>query len=131
MIGLQRRDRAVEIGAGAVTPAVGALLSVLAKLSGAKALEALTGTDMAAERVKFLYDHHIVDIVRQFPVKGVDAEALLIGLRPLQPRLYSLASSQALVGDEAHLTVAPVRYGLHGTGRGGIASTQSTQILLY
>ena len=95
-----------------------------AKLSGAKALEALTGTDMAAERVKFLYDHHIVDIVRQFPVKGVDAEALLIGLRPLQPRLYSLASSQALVGDEAHLTVAPVRYGLHGTGRGGIASTQ-------
>ena len=30
------RDRAVETGAGAVTPAVGALLSVLAKLSGAK-----------------------------------------------------------------------------------------------
>ena len=32
------RDRAVETGAGAVTPAVGALLSVLAKLSGAKAV---------------------------------------------------------------------------------------------
>ncbi len=30
------RDRAVETGAGAVTPAVGALLSVLAKLSSAK-----------------------------------------------------------------------------------------------
>jgi len=95
-----------------------------AKLSGAKALEALTGSNMAAERVKFLYDHHIVDIVRQFPVKGVDAASLLAGLRPLQPRLYSLASSQALVGDEAHLTVAPVRFDLHGTGRGGVASTQ-------
>ena len=95
-----------------------------AKLSGAKSLEALTGPDMAAERVKFLYDHHIIDIVRQFPVKGVDAAGLLAGLRPLQPRLYSLASSQALVGDEAHLTVAPVRYDLHGTGRGGVASTQ-------
>jgi len=32
------RERAVEIGAGAVTPAVGALLSLLAKLSGAKAV---------------------------------------------------------------------------------------------
>ncbi|OBI50907.1 methyltransferase [Mycobacterium kyorinense] len=32
------RDRAVEIGAGAVTPAVGALLSLLARLSGGKAV---------------------------------------------------------------------------------------------
>ncbi len=56
-------------------------------------IEALTGADMAAERVRFLYDHHIVDIVRQFPVEGVDAASLLAGLRPLQPRLYSIASS--------------------------------------
>lgn len=32
------RDRAAEIGVGAVTPAVGALLSLLAKLSGGKAV---------------------------------------------------------------------------------------------
>ena len=32
------RERAVDIGAGAVTPAVGALLSVLTKLSGGKAV---------------------------------------------------------------------------------------------
>jgi predicted O-methyltransferase YrrM len=32
------RDRAIDIGAGAVTPAVGALLSLLAKLSGGKAV---------------------------------------------------------------------------------------------
>lgn len=32
------RDRATEIGAGAVTPAVGALLSLLAKLSGGKSV---------------------------------------------------------------------------------------------
>ncbi|MDQ2638819.1 MAG: methyltransferase, partial [Actinomycetota bacterium] len=31
------RERADDIGAGAVTPAVGALLCVLAKLTGAKA----------------------------------------------------------------------------------------------
>src|ERR1700681_2719332 len=32
------RERAVDIGAGAVTPAVGALLSLLARLTGAKAV---------------------------------------------------------------------------------------------
>ena len=32
------RERAVDSGAGAVTPAVGALLSVLARLAGAKAV---------------------------------------------------------------------------------------------
>jgi predicted O-methyltransferase YrrM len=32
------RERAVDAGAGAVTPAVGALLSVLARLSGGKAV---------------------------------------------------------------------------------------------
>jgi predicted O-methyltransferase YrrM len=32
------RERAVDIGAGAVTPAVGALLCVFAKMTGAKAV---------------------------------------------------------------------------------------------
>src|ERR1700677_4789231 len=35
---LAARDRAADIGAGAVTPAVGALLSLLTKLSGGKAV---------------------------------------------------------------------------------------------
>jgi len=95
-----------------------------AKLSGASELTALTGPDAAAERVAFLDQNHIIDIVRRFPVEGVDAASLLAGLRPLQPRLYSLASSQSIVGEEAHITVAPVRYELHGTARGGVASTQ-------
>jgi len=73
--------------------------------------------------VRFLHENHIVDLVRRFPVAGVDPADLLAGLRPLQPRLYSLASSQAIVGDEAHLTVAPVRYMLHESPRGGVAST--------
>jgi sulfite reductase (NADPH) flavoprotein alpha-component len=94
-----------------------------AKLSGARELQSLAAADAAAERVAFLDRHHVIDIVRRFPVNGVDASALLAGLRPLQPRLYSIASSQAAVGEEAHLTVAPVRYDLHGTPRGGVAST--------
>jgi len=34
------------------------------------------------------------------------APQLVAALRPLAPRLYSIASSRAVVGDEAHLTVA-------------------------
>lgn len=94
-----------------------------ARLSGAKELEALNGTAAASERVQFLAANHIIDIVRRFPVSGTEADALIAGLRPLQPRLYSIASSQAAVGDEVHLTIAPVRYQLHGSERGGVAST--------
>jgi sulfite reductase (NADPH) flavoprotein alpha-component len=95
-----------------------------AKLSSAAELQSLLGVDRAAERVRFLDGHHVTDIVRRFPVAGIDPQSLLAGLRPLQPRLYSLASSHAAVGDEAHITVSPVRYELHGTARGGVASTQ-------
>lgn len=94
-----------------------------AKLSEAAELRALVTAD-AAERVRYLEQHHIADIVRRFPVAGIETDALLTGLRPLQPRLYSIASSQAAVDEEAHLTVAPVRYQLHGSNRGGVASTQ-------
>lgn len=92
------------------------------KLSEAAELQAIVTAD-AAERVRFLERHHVVDIVRRFPVSGITPDDLLAGLRPLQPRLYSIASSQAAVGDEAHLTVVPVRYELNGTTRGGVAST--------
>ena len=95
-----------------------------AKLSGAAELEELRDEQRAADRLVYLRGHHVVDIVRQYPVAGVDADSLLAGLRPLQPRLYSIASSAAAVGEEAHLTVAPVRYDLHGTKRCGVASSQ-------
>jgi sulfite reductase (NADPH) flavoprotein alpha-component len=106
-----------------ITVATPRFIEQWAKLSEATELEALVKAE-AAERVRFLEQHHVVDIVRRFPVNGINADDLLAGLRPLQPRLYSIASSQAAVGDEAHLTVAPVRYELNGTPRGGVASTQ-------
>ena len=93
-----------------------------AALSGAGELEALRGEANGAARGAFLRRNHIVDIVRRFPVKGVDAQALAAGLRPLQPRLYSIASSLSNAPDEAHLTVSTVRYDLYGEPREGVAS---------
>ncbi len=100
-----------------------------AKLTEATELKAIAAPEATADRFDFLERHHIVDIARRFPVTGITAEALLAGLRPLQPRLYSIASSRAVVGDEAHLTVAPVRYELHGSARGGVASTEAADRL--
>src|ERR1700752_3495400 len=46
---LAARDRAVDIGVGAVTPAVGALISLLTKLSGGKAVvEVGTGAGVSS-----------------------------------------------------------------------------------
>ncbi len=95
-----------------------------AKLSGSAELESLRGEEAAARRTKFLRDHHVIDIVRRFPVAGVEPGEFIAGLRPLQPRLYSLASSLAAVPDEAHLAIGPVRYELHGEKRSGVVSAQ-------
>src|SRR3546814_6238195 len=51
-------------------------------------------------------------------------QGVISGLGLLHPRLYSLASSLAAMPDEAHLTVAPVRYTLYGEARSGVASGQ-------
>lgn len=98
-----------------------------AELSGAAALARLRGPDQAEARSAFMREHHVVDIIRQFPVKGIEADALLRGLRPLQPRLYSISSSLAAVPDEAHLTVGTVRYDLDGQPRAGVASSYLAQ----
>ena len=105
-----------------ITAATPRFLEQWAKLTGSSDLEDLRQEDRAAERSAFLYAHHVVDIVRKFPVGGLDAETFLAGLRPLQPRLYSIASSLSVVPDEVHLTLSPVRYSLHGEPRSGVAS---------
>lgn len=106
-----------------VTAATPRFLDYWAMLSNSAELKSLQNEDRAGERSVFLHTHHIVDIVRRFPVSDVMPQGLLSALRPLQPRLYSLASSLAAAPDEAHLTVAPVRYELHGEPRGGVASS--------
>ena len=51
------------------------------------------------------------------------AQQLVDGLRPLQPRLYSISSSPKKHPGEVHLTVGEVHYELFGSARKGCAST--------
>ncbi|GGD72967.1 assimilatory sulfite reductase (NADPH) flavoprotein subunit [Lacimicrobium alkaliphilum] len=68
---------------------------------------------------QYLSQRQVVDIITEYPGK-LQAQQLVAMLRPLTPRLYSIASSQAEVEDEVHLTVALVEYEAFGfTHRGG------------
>ncbi|MAM93462.1 assimilatory sulfite reductase (NADPH) flavoprotein subunit [Parvibaculum sp.] len=106
-----------------ITTATPRFLDYWSMLSESAELKSLQNEDRAGERSDFLRTHHIIDIIRRFPVSGVMPQGFISALRPLQPRLYSLASSLAAVPEEAHLTVAPVRYELHGEAREGVASS--------
>ncbi|EOS96047.1 NADPH-dependent assimilatory sulfite reductase flavoprotein subunit [Erwinia tracheiphila] len=64
----------------------------------------------------------IIDMVRRAPIV-LKAEQLLAMLRPLTPRLYSIASSQAENETEVHITVGAVRYEIDGRPRAGGASS--------
>jgi sulfite reductase (NADPH) flavoprotein alpha-component len=69
-----------------------------------------------------LKDLQVVDVLRRHPAPW-DAAALVQALRPLAPRLYSIASSADAVGDEAHVTVAVIDYETDGERRHGAASS--------
>lgn len=63
----------------------------------------------------------IVEMVRFAPAE-LSAEQLVGLLRPLTPRLYSIASSQVEAESEVHITVGVVRYDIEGRARTGGAS---------
>ena len=98
------------------------------ELAGASRLVELAKPEKAAERTAFLQGHHVTDIVRMHPVPGVTAAQAVAGLRRLQPRLYSIASSAAAQDGAAHLTVSTVSYELHGTRRFGVTSGELSRI---
>ena len=93
-----------------------------------KAYQQATGSDALAALIEdpaqlrtYLAERQIIDIVREHPAK-VDAQVLADALRPLTPRLYSIASSQDEVEDEVHLTIAHVDYEAFGKRHQGGAS---------
>ncbi|MCU8068226.1 MULTISPECIES: assimilatory sulfite reductase (NADPH) flavoprotein subunit [unclassified Shewanella] len=115
------------------------LVKAWAELSGSAELLALSEDK---EQVRhFILKHQFVDLVTQYPLSNnsvtLNAAKLLELLRPLTPRLYSIASSQSEVETEVHLTVALVEDERHGSARFGGAShflasaQEGTQVKVY
>lgn len=66
----------------------------------------------------------LLDLLELASTATVDVKAFAKTLQPLQPRLYSIASSPRKHADEVHLTIARVGYHLHDEReRLGVAST--------
>ena len=93
-----------------------------------KAYQAATGSEGLAALMEdkaqlrtYMAERQIIDIVRDHPGK-LSEQQLVDALRPLTPRLYSIASSQAEVEEEVHLTVAHVDYEAFGHRHQGGAS---------
>jgi len=77
------------------------------------------------QRREFIEQRQFADLLKQFPPAAtavISADDLAGLLRPLAPRSYSIASSQALVDEEVHLTVATVFSNAVGEERRGVAS---------
>jgi sulfite reductase (NADPH) flavoprotein alpha-component len=97
-------------------------LSFMGTRSSSEVLTRLLKDEHKSELKHWLWGRQIVDALRAFPI-GVNAEELLHSLKRLQPRLYSIASSQKVAGSEVHLTVSTVRFESEGRQRKGVCST--------
>lgn len=99
----------------------GGFITGLAEISDNAALKDLAGDK--AQVNALVASAQVVDVLKRFPT-ALTAEQLLGLLRPLTPRLYSIASSQSEVEEELHLTIGVVRYPQEdGTVRSGAASS--------
>jgi sulfite reductase (NADPH) flavoprotein alpha-component len=92
-----------------------------AALARSEALARLLAPDRSDELAKLLASKQAIDVLREFPAAW-SASELVAALRPLTPRLYSIASSRKKVGEEAHLTVAHLEYAAGDDTRWGAAS---------
>ncbi len=94
------------------------LVQAYAKLTGRADVEALGSPDRFAT---YAADRQVIDLLGEYRER-LSAQQLLDLLRPLPPRLYSVASSLAAHQGETHLLVGAVRWHSHGRARNGVAS---------
>ncbi len=110
-----RRELSERFEITTLTPPV---VQKYAALGGTAALRDLAADGRVQEYVQ---GRHVVDLLSEFP-QTLTAEQLTGMLRPLPPRLYSVASSLKAAPGEAHLLVGLVSYESHGRARKGVTS---------
>ncbi len=85
---------------------------------------------------EWLRGRQIADVLSETRIE-LSAEALAAMLKPLRPRLYSIASSPRAQPGEVQLTVSVVRYDRNGRSRTGVCSSfladraEATELRIY
>jgi len=96
-------------------------LAALAERAGQADLAALLQADSREALSAYMATHQLIDALRQWPARWTGPE-LVAALRPLAPRLYSIASCAAAAEDEVHLTLAHLSFEHEAEPRWGVAS---------
>ena len=96
-------------------------IASLAERASHPELDALLAPEGSAAFTRLIATQQVIDLLQRFPAEWTGEDFVAV-LRPLAPRLYSIASSRKSVGDEAHLTVAHVAYPTESGWRWGAAS---------
>jgi len=94
-----------------------------AKLAPAnEGLKAMVGPEHKARAEEYCWGREFVDLATEFPGVITEPQQLFNVLQRLTPRMYSIASSQAMHRDNVQTTVRVIRYEAHGRERQGVAS---------
>jgi sulfite reductase (NADPH) flavoprotein alpha-component len=97
--------------------------AIVNKSPGEEDLKALLQPERKQELDKYLWGLELIDFLVDRPSIHFTPDELVLTLRKLQPRLYSVASSLKGFQDQVHFIIVTVRYESHGRKRKGVAST--------
>jgi sulfite reductase (NADPH) flavoprotein alpha-component len=116
-----RLDDVVEIGSESMLlqKALSSRLEI--QIPDARLVERLAPGQTADERQATLKTHHVLDLLEAYDGKSI-GKSITTLLRPMSPRLYSLASSPRVHPGEVHLLVDVIRYDLGSRPHMGVAS---------
>jgi sulfite reductase (NADPH) flavoprotein alpha-component len=87
-------------------------------------LKQMCGPENKSRAEEYCWGREFIDLITDFPGAVCNPQELFHVLPRLAPRLYSIASSQAVHPDTVELTVRVVRYSTYGRSRLGVASGQ-------
>ncbi len=93
------------------------------EIAQVSALEELLKIENKQALIDYMWGRELIDLFKEYPQQGLSVENFIALLRPMPPRLYSIASSLSAHSDEVHLTVAVVRYDSFGRKRKGVCSS--------
>lgn len=99
------------------------VIQAYADLSGHESLLELVSVADDDRLAQYLDGRDWLDLLTEYPLQDIQPQQLVTLMRPLAPRLYSIASSPSAYPDEVHLTIAAARWQSLQRQRGGVAST--------
>ncbi|MGO4538280.1 assimilatory sulfite reductase (NADPH) flavoprotein subunit [Paenibacillus sp. 2TAB19] len=122
--GEQRALRDALISYYEITVLTKPLLKQFAETTSNAELTELVGEGQEQKLKAYLNGRDLIDLVKDYSLKGLSTQSFVSLLRKIPARLYSISSSLNANPEEVHITVRSVRYEANGRERNGVCSVQ-------